>query len=144
MTSLRSTRAEQTGRDVPEHLIVKSLESVASSLNILMPLADFVARINNDHETPELRAYIRVNPDGNWEHIRSQFARPETSGSFPSSMAPMLLVSVGCDVVRSVPPGPRAGETTDRAHLRARALAFSPRLGPTSVFPSVWGGVFRV
>ena len=44
-------RAAQTGRDVPEHLIVKSLESVASSLNILMPLADFVARINNDGET---------------------------------------------------------------------------------------------
>ena len=32
------SRAAATGRDVPEHLIVKSLASVATSLDILMPL----------------------------------------------------------------------------------------------------------
>ena len=39
---------------------------MASSLEILTPLCDFVARISNDQETPQLRAYIRVDSRGNW------------------------------------------------------------------------------
>ena len=52
-------RAEQTGRAIPEHLLVDSLRSVASSLHALTPLVDFVARIRNETE-PELVAYEQV------------------------------------------------------------------------------------
>ena len=68
-----------TGRDVPEHLIVNSLKSVASSLELLTPLVDFVARISNDlpaPNPPQLRAYIRVDHSGNWGEIGAKFARP--------------------------------------------------------------------
>ena len=84
-------RAALEGRDIPEQLIVQSLASVADSLNILMPLADFVARINNEGPSPSLRAYIRVNADGNWSHIKRRFARPERAGSFPGALSPLLL-----------------------------------------------------
>lgn len=72
-------RARMTGRDVPEHLIVNSLKSVASSLELLTPLVDFVARISNDlpaPNPPQLRAYIRVDHSGNWGEIGAKFARP--------------------------------------------------------------------
>jgi hypothetical protein len=59
-----------------------------------MPLVDFVARIDNDGASPHLRAYIRVNPDGNWNHIKSRFAKPETSGCFPGALSPLRLWSV--------------------------------------------------
>ena len=45
-------RAAATGRDVPEHLIKASLASVSTSLDILTPLADFVARIDNGDAEP--------------------------------------------------------------------------------------------
>ena len=46
-----ASRAAETGRGVPEHLIKASLSSVSSSLDILTPLSDFVARISNDGGT---------------------------------------------------------------------------------------------
>eukprot|EP01043_Picozoa_sp_COSAG02_P001835 COSAG02_NODE_39_length_48074_cov_106.508890_48_plen_631_part_01 len=87
-------RAEREGRDIPEHLIVQSLASVAESLDVLTPLVDFVARIDNSGSSPKLRAYIRVTADGNWSHIKRRFARPERAGSFPGALAPLLLRSV--------------------------------------------------
>lgn len=67
-------RAAETGRGVPEKLIKASLESVANSLHMLTPLADFVAKIENE-DTPVLRAFIRVNDSGNWGLISDQFVQ---------------------------------------------------------------------
>eukprot|EP00321_Phaeocystis_globosa_P008645 CAMPEP_0118847456 /NCGR_PEP_ID=MMETSP1162-20130426/92975_1 /TAXON_ID=33656 /ORGANISM="Phaeocystis Sp, Strain CCMP2710" /LENGTH=759 /DNA_ID=CAMNT_0006779647 /DNA_START=476 /DNA_END=2755 /DNA_ORIENTATION=- len=92
-------RAKETGRSVPEHLIKASLASVASSLEILTPLCDFVARINNDKETPQLRAYIRVDSQGNWGEVSSQFARPASDAAFPNSLPPLAFVE--CPAVGS-------------------------------------------
>ena len=82
-------RAAITGRAVPEHLISASLASVASSLEILTPLADFVARVGNDGATPVLRAFVQVDKAGNWARIEHLFAQPEGDAtSFPGSLAP--------------------------------------------------------
>eukprot|EP00435_Cladocopium_sp_Y103_P021565 s2789_g5.t1 len=62
-------RAEQTGRDVPEHLIVASLQAMDKSLNTLTPLCDFVARINNEGHEPTLVAFETVDTKGNWRVI---------------------------------------------------------------------------
>jgi hypothetical protein len=91
-------RAEETGRSVPEHLIAASLGSVASSLELLTPLSDFVARILNEDETPQLRAYIRIDATGDWSAIKSQFANPET-GAFPHAHAPLSLRAVPAGLV---------------------------------------------
>jgi len=83
-------RAADTGRDVPEHLILASLKSVASSLDLLTPLCDFVARISNENAIPKLRAFIRVDQSGDWGMLQTQFAKPEM-GQFPDSLAPIFL-----------------------------------------------------
>lgn len=118
-------RAEREGRDIPEHLIVQSLASVANSLNILMPLVDFVARIDNDGPSPNLRAYIRINADGNWCHIQDRFARPELAGTFPSALSTLKLRVV--PKIRSLLLEPEAVDSTLVGHLeldvRSAALA---------------------
>ena len=92
-------RAAITGRNVPEHLIQASLASVASSLEILTPLVDFVARVGNDGAVPVLRAFIRVDSRGHWGCLQQQFAQPEEASTFPGSMAPLHLVSAPCEVL---------------------------------------------
>ena len=79
------SRACKEGRDIPEDLIVQSLQSVAGSLNVLTPLADFVARIGNNEDLehgggPQLRAFIRVDASGEWSRIQRNFARHERAG----------------------------------------------------------------
>jgi len=79
-------RAEQTGRDVPEHLIVASLQAMDKSLNTLTPLCDFVARINNEGHEPTLVAFETVDTKGNWRVISDRFARTYYDPSaFPQS-----------------------------------------------------------
>lgn len=95
-------RAAITGRSVPDHLIVASLASVASSLEILTPLVDFVARVGNDGAVPLLRAYIRVDSRGHWGVLQHQFARPEDAGQFPLSLAPIHLAEAPTDLVELV------------------------------------------
>eukprot|EP00434_Breviolum_minutum_P003629 symbB.v1.2.003196.t1/scaffold158.1/size292703/9 len=79
-------RAEQTGRDVPEHLIVASLQAMDKSLNTLTPLCDFVARINNEGHEPTLVAFETVDTKGNWRVISDRFARTyHDPSAFPQS-----------------------------------------------------------
>ena len=112
-------RAAATGRDVPEHLIKASLASVTTSLDILTPLADFVARIDNDDAEPRLRAYIRVDGSGNWGQIEAQFALSEEAGSFPGSLPPITLTACPVDIV--VKPGEGAEKVPATPRHRPRA-----------------------
>ena len=106
-------RAAATGRDVPEHLIKASLASVTTSLDVLTPLCDFVARIGNEHSAPMppvLRAFIQVDKTGDWGRIEERFAKPEEESSFPRSLAPLKLVQA--------PPGlviPTSNQRGDEA-----------------------------
>lgn len=85
-------RAEQTGRDVPEHLIVASLQAMDKSLNTLTPLCDFVARINNEGHEPTLVAFETVDTKGNWRVISDRFARTYFDpSSFPQSKPTLRL-----------------------------------------------------
>lgn len=101
-----ASRAKRTGRAIPEHLIQASLASVATSLEKLTPLVDFVARIGNDGPTPHLRAYLRVDASGDWGVVRAQFAREGRASSFPDSLAPLLLTPLSSPelTLRPLPP----------------------------------------
>ena len=58
-----AARGEQTGRFIPEHLLVDSLRSTATSIDALTPLVHFVARVRNETQ-PELVAYEEVDASG--------------------------------------------------------------------------------
>lgn len=91
-------RAEATGRDVPEHLIVASLGAMDRSLNTLTPLSDFVARIDNQGSMPLLKAFETVNKSGCWEVVRERFARITADTSeFPNALAPFALTEIEKD-----------------------------------------------
>ena len=84
-------RAAETGRGIPEASIVQSLQSVATSLEMLTPLVDFVARITNVVE-PELRAFERIDTKGNWGLIESEFAKTHAAPNhFPHRLAPLIV-----------------------------------------------------
>ena len=119
------SRAEETGRNVPEHLITQSLASVAKSLDVLTPLVDFVARINNEVGSPQLRAFIRVDPSGNWASIKNRFARPESAGAFPRSLAPLMLVKMhDLSIAVQHPPDDQYGATPMKSSRRHSYLTF--------------------
>jgi len=47
-------RGKETGRFIPRELLVESIESTRRAIEVLGPLADFVAKVNNDSDTPRL------------------------------------------------------------------------------------------
>ncbi|KAL1507417.1 hypothetical protein AB1Y20_008258 [Prymnesium parvum] len=139
-----AARASQTGRAVPEHLIKASLQSVASSLEMLTPLSDFVARISNETSTPVLEAYIRINASRDWGLVQAQFAQPEM-GTFPNSLAPLALVQVDLDdsatplftdanATRAVVNLDHPSLANLRGAVRSAKLALSPR-SPITLHP---------
>lgn len=105
-------RAAATGRDVPEDLIVSSLQSVSNSIHLLTPLCDFVAKIGNDGVKPELLSYSSVDSSGNWGLISDRFAKPPLD-FFPKSLAPLELVSLDsqCDVSKACASPPELFQT---------------------------------
>ena len=135
-------RAEFTGRMVPEHLILESLRSVACTLELLTPLVDFVARVNNDLDVPVLRAYIRVDSRGHWGVLQKQFAQSASASDFPGSLAPLHLLSAPTDLFGGLGQrvqgaggvqGSRAGAPTslDVAQMRRLTLHLDhPLLAP--------------
>jgi predicted ABC-type ATPase len=86
-------RAERTGRNVPESLIQASLGAMDKALNLLTPLCDFVARINNSGTIPVLTAFETVDTKGSWNVLKDRFAHKyEDGGEFPQWLAPLPLV----------------------------------------------------
>jgi len=123
-------RAAETGRGVPEKLIKASLESVANSLHMLTPLADFVAKIENE-DTPVLRAFIRVNDSGNWGLISDQFVQPAEMGQFPGSLAPIQLVSTSPELlILRGDAHPGKGGDEQWPCLRVELNLLHPKLAP--------------
>lgn len=96
-------RAEQTGRDVPEHLIKASLQAMDKSLNTLTPLCDFVARINNEGNEPTLVAFETVDTKGNWGVISDRFARTyHDPGEFPQSCPTLRLLPLHANLTATI------------------------------------------
>lgn len=86
------SREEQTGRGVPEAELMESLEAPDRSLGTLMPLVDFVARINNNQGEPVLDAFETVDRSGAWTNIARRFARTQPGpGDFPTKLAPLFV-----------------------------------------------------
>jgi len=89
------TRAERTGRKVPEHLIHSSLGAMDQVLNRLTPLCDFVARINNSGDVPVLTAFETVDTKGSWSVLQNRFARlHDNVNEFPQFLAPLPLIEL--------------------------------------------------
>jgi hypothetical protein len=70
-------RAITTGREVPKHVLDDALEKVPESVEILSPLVDWTAVIENNDETQG----PRILPPASWEEFR---ARWEEVASSPS------------------------------------------------------------
>eukprot|EP00301_Raphidiophrys_heterophryoidea_P004075 c11801_g2_i2.p1 GENE.c11801_g2_i2~~c11801_g2_i2.p1 ORF type:complete len:641 (-),score=130.81 c11801_g2_i2:98-2020(-) len=85
-------RAAETGRDVPESLIIESLSAPNDTLARLVSKADFLARINNDSYPPKLEAFEVIDRSGSFSLIRNQFAAAQPPPNrFPQSLAPLTL-----------------------------------------------------
>jgi len=69
----------------------------------LAPFVDFVARIDNDGETPVLRTVEVVDRSGSWESIARRFARPlPRTEDFPQELAPLCLRALPDAVVEAM------------------------------------------
>merc|ERR1719291_665639 len=82
------TRAERTGRNVPEALIQASLRAMDKALNRLTPLCDFVARVDNAGEVPRLAAFATINTTGSWAVLEDRLSRDRGSGDEGEREAP--------------------------------------------------------
>lgn len=74
-----SSRARKTGRLVPEVELRASFEQVPQSVELLAPLADFTANIENADDVPRLVSmHILGDPvattSGDWREVRDRFA----------------------------------------------------------------------
>lgn len=105
-------RKEKTGRDVPEHLVRESLAAMDRSLNMLTPLCDFVARIENEGVTPVLRAFEKVDTSGCWNSIRSRFARKEEA-QFPDFLPPLHLTQLPQEYIDTMYQGDTVSPSSD-------------------------------
>jgi len=86
-------RAKQTGRNIPEEMIRKSLQAPEHSLKVLTPKVDFVARINNDGGLPALESFEIIDHTGNWDNIKQQFTLVDAAKTeFPERLAPLFLL----------------------------------------------------
>jgi hypothetical protein len=65
------------------------------SLNVLTPLCDFVARINNEGSQPVLKAFESLDTSGSWGTLKHRFASVSAEpGEFPNALAPLALVAM--------------------------------------------------
>jgi hypothetical protein len=83
-------RAQVEGRDIPEELLLDSIQAPATTLNKLTPLVDFVARIDNSNITPILTAFETVDHSGRFDLINKHFVTEEVH-DFPRAMRPMFV-----------------------------------------------------
>jgi len=66
-----ASRALTTGRIVPEKLLEQAIEEVPKSVEILAPLVDYYAEINNSSDADDIKL---VKPEGsNWKQFRQQW-----------------------------------------------------------------------
>lgn len=103
-------RSRSTGRSIPGEKVTTSLAGARSSVMELTPYVDFVARIDNDGETPILRSVEVVDRSGSWESIARRFARQQpTAQDFPRALAPLSLRAMPDEVARAMTfvPGTR-------------------------------------
>lgn len=68
-------RGMETGRVVPEPLIVESLAAPDHSLSLLTQKVDFLARINNESREPILASFEFIDRTGGWTNVIKQFDR---------------------------------------------------------------------
>lgn len=83
------SRGEQTGRFIPEETLLSSIDRTAKSVQVLSPLCDFVARIDNNGLTPILE--LVEDRTRSWERIEHTFGfagRQELQ--FPYSLHPIV------------------------------------------------------
>lgn len=113
-------RADRTGRDIPEALLMESLGAVERSVMTLYPHADFLASIDNGGRIPRLRYFSKIDRSGEWSAIQSRFARTlPVLEDFPEALAPFFVSPIDITTttleldggsLRSVAEGQRRGQ----------------------------------
>ncbi|CAE6947781.1 unnamed protein product [Symbiodinium sp. KB8] len=90
-------RAKQTGRSIPESMLVASIGAVERSVLMLTPHADFLASIDNSESTPKLQYFAAVDRSGDWQRIATRFAHilPATD-AFPKKLSPFFVSQLAC------------------------------------------------
>ena len=83
-------RARETGRVVPEEVLVASLQAPAASLHKLMSKSDLVARINND-DTPLLRSRFALECDKRSPASPPPPCQPPGAGALTSRRHSVLI-----------------------------------------------------
>ena len=83
-------RGEQTGRYIEETKLLESIEKTATSIKVLGPLADFVAKINNSGSLPKLDVF--EDRSHSFRAISDRFrSRIDRTLRFPESLGTMWL-----------------------------------------------------
>lgn len=96
------SRAERTGRAIPEDLLMESIGAVERSVAVLWPLSDFLAHIDTGTDVPQLRYFSNIDRSGDWSFLRARFANHVCAGpeDFPEALAPMYVSPVPRAVLR--------------------------------------------
>ena len=92
------SRAARTGRTIPKELFLDSFHQPDSVLRMLTHRVDFIARIDNEHSIPRLKAFETVDISGDWNLI-SRFFRSSDAQKLRSW-------SAATEIQRSVPFSP--------------------------------------
>jgi len=89
-----SIRTEETGRKIPEKLILDCLKANHDSISFLGDKVDFVARILNGHsKIPVLETFESVDRSGNWDRLRMKFDNKfSPRQAFPKALGPLSLM----------------------------------------------------
>lgn len=114
-------RYEKTGRFIPERTWRRSIESMDRSLNMLTPLCDFVARIDNSGPTPVLTAFEEVDTSGSWAAIPK--ALSQTHAQFPQHLSPIAFRELRPELLRAISLAKVNPEATPRLCVYLDQLA---------------------
>jgi len=89
-----SIRTIETGRKIPENLILECLKANHDSISFLGDKVDFVARIlNGKSKIPVLETFESVDRSGNWDRLRVKFDnKVSQQQAFPKGLGPLILM----------------------------------------------------
>jgi hypothetical protein len=74
-----------------------SLQEPKESLAALIPKADFIARVDNNHSIPVLEAVEVIDRSGCWDTIKKRFASLDVQAhEFPNHLIPLRLQTIPC------------------------------------------------
>lgn len=88
-------RQKETGRGVPEEMLLKSIAGSKNSVFELTKLCDYVAHVTNNKD-PKLKTFSIIDRTGTWGNLKNRFGDLEPAPhEFPNALAPIILKPTG-------------------------------------------------